>query len=285
MHATAIQNHLLGFRKWIFAVLMQASAIVNLKYHATAVEADDLISIGTIGLMKAVVTFDPEKNNRLCTYAARCIENEILMYIRKTANQKTEISLDEPINMDYDGNELLLSDVLGTEEDMILRPLEDEVDLYILRQAVKELPPREREIIYMRFGLGGRNTGYLRQAVRLPLHDVQGAVAELLDDQLGRSRKDWTGSTVPGTDTLSKHAHIGSLPHLPEHFHNCCGSRRALMPDNRLKSKLQQRIYLPPGNMLTAYKIHLALKTGTYHKHIIICGMVGKDNIRSSACH
>ena len=126
------------------------------RFENTGVNLEDLISIGTIGLIKAVNTYRREKNIKLATYSSRCIENEILMHIRKISNQKTEVSLDEPINMDYDGNELLLADILGTDEDMILRPLEDEVDLCILRQAVGELPDREREIIYMRFGLGGR---------------------------------------------------------------------------------------------------------------------------------
>ena len=125
------------------------------RFENTGVNLEDLISIGTIGLIKGVNTYRREKNIKLATYSSRCIENEILMYIRKISNQKTEMSLDEPINMDYDGNELLLADILGTEEDMIMRPLEDEVDLYVLRQAVGELPDREREIIYMRFGLGG----------------------------------------------------------------------------------------------------------------------------------
>ena len=126
------------------------------RFENTGVNLEDLISIGTIGLIKAVNTYRRDKNINLATYASRCIENEILMHIRKVANQKGEVSLDEPINMDYDGNELLLADILGTDEDMILRPLEDEVDLCILRQAVGELPDREREIVYMRFGLGGR---------------------------------------------------------------------------------------------------------------------------------
>lgn len=126
------------------------------RFENTGVNLEDLISIGTIGLIKAVNTYRRDKNIKLATYASRCIENEILMHIRKVANQKGEVSLDEPINMDYDGNELLLADILGTDEDMILRPLEDEVDLCILRQAVGELPDREREIVYMRFGLGGR---------------------------------------------------------------------------------------------------------------------------------
>ena len=126
------------------------------RFENTGINLEDLISIGTIGLIKAIGTYRLDKKIKLATYASRCIENEILMHIRKTANQKTEISLDEPINMDCDGNELLLSDILGTEEDMILRPLEDDVDLRVLRQALKELPDREREIVLMRFGLEGR---------------------------------------------------------------------------------------------------------------------------------
>ena len=125
------------------------------KYESSGVGLEDLISIGTIGLIKGIDTYRRDRNIKLATYASRCIENEILMYIRKTTHQKNEVSLDEPINMDYDGNELLLSDILGTDEDMILRPMEDAVDLQLLRQAVEALPEREREIILMRFGLGG----------------------------------------------------------------------------------------------------------------------------------
>lgn len=123
------------------------------RFENTGVPIEDLISIGSIGLIKGINTYRRDKNIKLATYASRCIENEILMHIRKIANQKNEVSLDEPINMDYDGNELLLSDILGTDEDMILRPMEDDVDLCLLRQAVRELPQREREIITMRFGL------------------------------------------------------------------------------------------------------------------------------------
>ncbi len=126
------------------------------RFENTGIYLEDLISIGTIGLIKAVGTYRREKNIKLATYASRCIENEILMYIRKISNQKTEVSLDEPINMDYDGNELLLSDILGTDEDMILRPMEDDVDLCLLRKAVNELPEREKEIVVLRFGLDGR---------------------------------------------------------------------------------------------------------------------------------
>ena len=126
------------------------------RFENTGVNLEDLISIGTIGLIKAIGTYRMDRNIKLATYASRCIENEILMHIRKIAPLKAEISLDEPINMDYDGNELLLSDILGTEEDMILKPLEDDVDLHLLRKAVRELPEREREIVTMRFGLEGR---------------------------------------------------------------------------------------------------------------------------------
>ena len=125
------------------------------RFENTGVNIEDLISIGTIGLIKAISTYRRDKNIKLATYASRCIENEILMHVRKISGQRAEVSLDEPINMDYDGNELLLSDILGTEEDMILRPLEDDVDLCVLRQALYELPQREREIVLMRYGLYG----------------------------------------------------------------------------------------------------------------------------------
>ena len=126
------------------------------RFENTGVNLEDLISIGTIGLIKAVGTYRREKNIKLATYASRCIENEILMHIRKISGQKSEISLDEPINMDYDGNELLLSDILGTDEDTVSSALEDDVDLCLLRQALGELPQREREIVLMRYGLEGR---------------------------------------------------------------------------------------------------------------------------------
>lgn len=126
------------------------------KFDNTCVGVEDLISIGTIGLIKAINTFNPEKNIKLATYASRCIENEILMYLRKNAGRRAEVSFDEPLNTDYDGNELLLSDVLGTEADTVMRPIEDDVDLSLLAAALDTLTPREREIITLRFGLGGR---------------------------------------------------------------------------------------------------------------------------------
>ena len=128
---------------------------ISKRFENTGVNLEDLISIGTIGLIKAITTYRLDKNIKLATYASRCIENEILMYIRKIAGQKVEVSLDEPINTDYDGNELLLSDVLGTEEDVVSKPLEEDVDLCVLRQSLRELPQREHEIVAMRFGLDG----------------------------------------------------------------------------------------------------------------------------------
>lgn len=126
------------------------------RFENTGVNLEDLISIGSIGLIKAIGTYRRDKNIRLATYASRCIENEILMHIRKISNQKTEISLDEPINMDGEGNELLLSDILGTEEDIVFRPLEEESERTILRRALAELPARDRQIMDMRYGLAGR---------------------------------------------------------------------------------------------------------------------------------
>jgi len=124
------------------------------KFESSGVNIEDLISIGTIGLIKAVNTFSPEKNIKLATYASRCIENEILMHLRKIASQKMEVSLDEPLNTDWDGNELMLSDVLGSDGDEINREMEDEDEKRILLKVIDTLPAREREIIDMRFGLG-----------------------------------------------------------------------------------------------------------------------------------
>jgi RNA polymerase sigma factor, sigma-70 family len=125
------------------------------KFENTGVGLEDLISIGTIGLIKAANTYRPDKNAKLATYASRCIENEILMYLRKSVNQRAEVSLDEPLKTDWDGNELLLSDVLGTEPDCVMRPVEDDVERQILGSLLSRLPERERVIIAMRFGLAG----------------------------------------------------------------------------------------------------------------------------------
>ena len=126
---------------------------ISKKFENAGVNVEDLISIGTIGLIKAVNTFKPEKNIKLATYASRCIENEILMYLRRTSKLKSEVSLDEPLNVDWDGNELLLSDILGTENDVVYHRLEDEVNRNLLYGAMKKLEPREKELMEMRFGL------------------------------------------------------------------------------------------------------------------------------------
>ena len=123
------------------------------KFENTGVQAEDLISIGAIGLIKAVNTFDPEKRIKLATYASRCIENEILMYLRRSCKLKLEVSLDEPLNMDQDGNELLLSDILGTDGEEVSRDIEEEVDRRLLWAALSRLSPREKRIVEMRFGL------------------------------------------------------------------------------------------------------------------------------------
>jgi len=123
------------------------------KFENTGVGVEDLVSIGTIGLIKAINTFNPSKNIKLATYASRCIENEILMYLRRNNKVKTEISIDEPLNIDWDGNELLLSDILGTDNDIIHRSLEDEVDRELLNTAMKKLSLREKKIMELRFGL------------------------------------------------------------------------------------------------------------------------------------
>ena len=125
------------------------------KFENTGVGLEDLISIGTIGLIKAVNTFDPTKKIKLATYASRCIENEILMFLRRTSRQKLEVSLDEPLNTDWDGNELLLSDILGTEGDMVYRSIEETVERQMLASALSRLSMREKEIMRLRFGLGG----------------------------------------------------------------------------------------------------------------------------------
>ena len=164
------------------------------RFENTGINLEDLISIGTIGLMKAIGTYRLDKKIKLATYASRCIENEILMYIRKTANQKAEISLDEPINMDCDGNELLLSDILGTEEDMILRPLEEDVDRKVLRQALDTLPPREQEIVFLRFGLEGRKE-LTQKEVAQEMGISQSYISRLEKRILQRLRKEFLRQT------------------------------------------------------------------------------------------
>ena len=153
--ALRLKEHDEAARRTLIEHNLRLVVFIARRFENTGIPLEDLISIGTIGLIKAVGTFDAEKKIKMATYASRCIENEILMFLRKNAGRRVEVSFDEPLNTDYDGNELLLSDVLGTEADVVMRPLEDDVDLCLLASALDTLSPREREIITLRFGLGG----------------------------------------------------------------------------------------------------------------------------------
>ena len=164
------------------------------RFENVSTGLEDLISIGTIGLIKAISTYRLDKNIRLATYASRCIENEILMHIRKISGMKVEISLDEPINLDCDGNELLLSDILGTDGDEIARPLEDDVDLCVLSQALKELPTREREIVLLRFGLEGRKE-LTQKEVAEKMGISQSYISRLEKRIMGKLRKEMIRQT------------------------------------------------------------------------------------------
>lgn len=159
------------------------------KFENTGVNMEDLISIGTIGLIKGVNTFRTDKNIKLATYASRCIENEILMYLRKSTRQKNEVSLDEPLNVDWDGNELLLSDILGTEEDICSKRIEDEVEGQLLREALGKLSKREMKIMTMRFGLAG-----YKEMTQKEVADVMGIsqsyISRLEKKIIGRLRKE-----------------------------------------------------------------------------------------------
>ena len=159
------------------------------RFENTGINIEDLISIDTIGLIKAVSTFRTDRNIKLATYSSRCIENEILMYIRKIAGQKTEVSLDEPINTDWDGNELLLSDILGTDDDEVARPLEDDAERKMLMDAIETLKPREKSIILMRFGLpSGRE--YTQKEVADIMGISQSYISRLEKRIIDRLRKE-----------------------------------------------------------------------------------------------
>ena len=148
------QNGDLDARNRLIEHNLRLVAHIIKKYYSSVRDQDDLISIGTIGLIKSINTFNPEKNIKLATYASRCIENEILMYLRRNNKTKMEVSIDEPLNVDWDGNELLLSDILGTDEDVIYRGIENEVERKLLMNAVSKLSNREKTIVRLRFGLG-----------------------------------------------------------------------------------------------------------------------------------
>ena len=152
---TAMENGDEAAKRLLTEHNLRLVVYISRRFENTGINLEDLISIGTIGLIKAINTFRSDKNIKLATYASRCIENEILMYLRKISNQRSEVSFDEPLNTDWDGNELLLSDVLGTDDDEVCRPLEDDADRQMLMNAVNTLAERERNIITLRFGLNG----------------------------------------------------------------------------------------------------------------------------------
>lgn len=160
------------------------------KFENTGIGIEDLVSIGTIGLIKAINTFSPAKNIKLATYASRCIENEILMYLRKNNSTKTEVSIDEPLNVDWDGNELLLSDILGTESDIIQKNLDEEVDKQLLGIAMDRLSGRERRIMELRFGLGGAGRERTQKEVADMLGISQSYISRLEKRIISRLRRD-----------------------------------------------------------------------------------------------
>ena len=159
------------------------------KFENTGINVEDLISIGTIGLIKAINTFNPDKKIKLATYASRCIENEILMYLRKNSNRKIEISIDEPLNVDWYGNELLLSDILGTEGDIIYQSIESEVDKQLLSIALKKLSPRERNIMELRFGVNNKTSKTQKEVADL-LGISQSYISRLEKKIISRLKKE-----------------------------------------------------------------------------------------------
>lgn len=159
------------------------------KFDNTGVGVEDLISIGTIGLIKSINTFKPDKNIKLATYASRCIENEILMYLRRNNKTRLEVSIDEPLNVDWDGNELLLSDILGTDEDVIYRGIEDEVEHRLLMGAVSKLSERERTIVNLRFGLGTRDGQEMTQKEVAGLLGISQSYISRLEKKIMRQLK------------------------------------------------------------------------------------------------
>ena len=176
-------------RKLLIEHNLRLVVYIARRFDNTGVNLEDLISIGTIGLIKAVNTFQSGKNIKLATYASRCIENEILMHLRKLGSQRTELSFDEPLNTDWDGNELLLSDVLGTDEDEVSRPLEDDAERRLLREAIAALEPREQNIILLRFGLpGGRE--YTQKEVAEQMGISQSYISRLEKRIIQRLRSD-----------------------------------------------------------------------------------------------
>ena len=177
-------------RKLLIEHNLRLVVYIAKKFDNTGVGVEDLISIGTIGLIKAINTFKSDKNIKLATYASRCIENEILMHLRRNSRIKTEVSIDEPLNVDWDGNELLLSDILGTEEDLVYKDIEDEVDLNLLEQAMDILSDRERTIIELRYGIGHDDEEMTQKEVADLLGISQSYISRLEKKIIRRLRKE-----------------------------------------------------------------------------------------------
>ena len=184
-----------GAKKLLIEHNLRLVVYIARRFESTGVNLEDLISIGTIGLIKGISTYRRDKNIKLATYCSRCIENEILMFIRKISCQRAEVSLEEPINMDYDGNEWLLSDILGTDEDVVTGPMEDDVDIQILRQVLMQLSDRERNIINMRFGLQGQQELTQKEVAQI-MGISQSYISRLEKRIMSRLRKEMLRQTA-----------------------------------------------------------------------------------------
>ena len=187
---THLDDDVLEARQTLIEHNLRLVVYIAKKFDNTGVGVEDLISIGTIGLIKAINTFKSDKNIKLATYASRCIENEILMHLRRNSRIKTEVSIDEPLNGDWDGNELLLSDILGTEEDLVYKDIEDEVDLNLLEQAMDILSDRERTIIELRYGIGHDDEEMTQKEVADLLGISQSYISRLEKKIIRRLRKE-----------------------------------------------------------------------------------------------
>ena len=190
MLLTHLDDDVLEARQTLIEHNLRLVVYIAKKFDNTGVGVEDLISIGTIGLIKAINTFKSDKNIKLATYASRCIENEILMHLRRNSRIKTEVSIDEPLNVDWDGNELLLSDILGTEEDSVYKDIEDEVDLNLLDQAMDILSDRERTIIELRYGIGHDDEEMTQKEVADLLGISQSYISRLEKKIIRRLRKE-----------------------------------------------------------------------------------------------
>lgn len=187
---THLDDDVLEARQTLIEHNLRLVVYIAKKFDNTGVGVEDLISIGTIGLIKAINTFKSDKNIKLATYASRCIENEILMHLRRNSRIKTEVSIDEPLNVDWDGNEMLLSDILGTEEDLVYKDIEDEVDLNLLEQAMDILSDRERTIIELRYGIGHDDEEMTQKEVADLLGISQSYISRLEKKIIRRLRKE-----------------------------------------------------------------------------------------------